>query len=126
MNDFTLMFSLPSKHSHSSQIIFVMKVTNFVKSAKTSFLTPSPRPKMHESASHHFPALTGAGGKPSTCGTPLFRKKGEVRCEALPQNLLASTNDLCQYRKFSIIMIFFANQGIRIVILIIFLRFTRL
>ena len=40
INDFTFLSSLPSKHSHSPQIIFVMKISNFVKSAKTSFLTP--------------------------------------------------------------------------------------
>ena len=40
INDFTFLSSLPSEHSHSPQIIFVMKITNFVKSAKTSFLTP--------------------------------------------------------------------------------------
>ena len=39
---------------------FVMKITNFVKSAKTSFLAP-PDPKMHESASHH-----GLAGKAQT------------------------------------------------------------
>ena len=40
INDFTFLSSLPSEHSHSPQIIFVMKITNFVKSAKTSFWAP--------------------------------------------------------------------------------------
>ena len=35
---------------------FVMKIINFVKSVKTSFVAP-PDPKMYESASHH--ALAG-------------------------------------------------------------------
>ena len=43
MNDFTFLSPLPSEHSHSPQLIFVMKITNFVESAKTSFLTPWPK-----------------------------------------------------------------------------------
>ena len=39
---------------------FVMKITNFVKSAKTSFLAPHD-PKMNERASHH-----GLAGKAQT------------------------------------------------------------
>ena len=34
------LFSLTSEHYHSPQSIFVMKITNFVKSAKTSFSAP--------------------------------------------------------------------------------------
>ena len=34
------LFSLTSEHFHSPQSIFVMKITNFVKSAKTSFPAP--------------------------------------------------------------------------------------
>ena len=38
--DCTFLFSLPSEHYHSPQSISVMKITNFVKSAKTSFSAP--------------------------------------------------------------------------------------
>ena len=40
MIDFTFLFSLPSEHYHSPQSIFVMKITNFVKSTKTPFSAP--------------------------------------------------------------------------------------
>ena len=40
MIDCIFLFSLTSEHYHSPQSIFVMKITNFVKSAKTSFSAP--------------------------------------------------------------------------------------
>ena len=40
MIDCTFLFSLPSEHYHSPQSISVMKIINFVKSAKTSFSAP--------------------------------------------------------------------------------------